>query len=189
MIRIRHMLPACVIALAACTQYSLVDGKKPVTMANTFTVAPQIDWSKTETAPLETWTVEGPLLHEVVFVKGVKHGQALQAAAQGNDDDRPTFDKDMTSLEIRDLVVATLTLTNQHRIDTTDLRPWKFGGANGFRFEFTMVTDSGLQKKGFAAGAVRDEKLYLIFSSAAAIHYFDEYADTIEELVASVEFI
>ena len=179
---------ACLVA--ACAQFTLVEQAKRVTFDDTFSVAPQIAWSKHSEGDVELWTVDGPLLQELIFFSGIADGKPLfPAAAQAKQKELPVFDEKMTALEVRDLLVATLSRRNQFSVETKGLRPWQFGGTDGFRFELSLVSDDGLNKQGFAVGAIRGDKLYLIAFAAAEVHYYGKYKDTVESLLGSIEMI
>ena len=176
--------------LTACVQFTLVEQSKRVTFDDTYSLAPQIAWSKHAEGDVELWTVDGPLLQELFFFSGIADGKPLfPATAQSKEKELPAFDEKMTALEVRDLLVATLSRRNQFSVETTNLRPWQFGNVDGFRFELSLVTDDGLIKQGFAVGTIRNDKLYLIAFSAAEVHYYGKYKDTVENLLGSIQMI
>jgi hypothetical protein len=179
---------ACLIT--ACTQFTLVEQSKRVSFDETYSLDPQIAWSKQSQDNVELWTVDGPLLQELIFFSGVKDNEPLFPTVTSNTQDKlPNFDEKMTALEVRDLLVATLSRRNQFSVETKGLRPWRFGNIDGFRFETSLVTEDGLNKQGFAVGTIRDNKLYLISYSAAEVHYFGKYKDTVERLLSSIVII
>lgn len=189
-----HIRTATLIAficlLSACVQYTLVEQSKPVTFDDTYIVDPQIAWSKHSEGDVELWTVDGPLLQELIFFTGIADGKPLfPPNPQAKEKELPLFDEKMTALEVRDLLVATLSRRNQFSVETKGLRPWQFGSIDGFRFELTLVTVDGLNKQGFAVGTMRDGKLYIIAYSAAEVYYYDKYKDTVERLLGSIEII
>ena len=189
--RIRNFaLVAFACLLTACVQFTLVEQAKRVTFDDTYSLAPQIAWSKHAEGDVELWTVDGPLLQELFFFSGVADGKPLfPATVQSKEKELPVFDDKMTALEVRDLLVATLSRRNQFKVETTNLRPWQFGNVEGFRFELSLVTDDGLNKQGFAVGTIRNDKLYLIAFSAAEVHYYGKYKDTVENLLGSIQMI
>lgn len=184
------VLLAFVCFIAACTQFTLVDQAKRVTFDDTYSIAPQIAWSKHSEGDIEVWTVDGPLLQELIFFSGIASGKPLfPPQPRAKEKELPAFSDKMTALEVRDLLVATLSRRNQFSVETQGLRPWQFGSIDGFRFDLSLVTDDGLNKQGFAVGAIRDDKLYLIAFSAAEVHYFGKYKGTVESLLGSIEMI
>lgn len=183
-------LVALTCLLSACVQYTLVEKSKRVTFDDTYSLAPQIAWSKHSEGDVELWTVDGPLLQELLFFSGIANGKPLfPPQPQAKEKELPVFGEKMTALEVRDLLVATLSRRNQFSVKTTNLRPWQFGSIDGFRFGLSLVTSDGLNKQGFAVGTVRNDKLYLIAFSAAEVHYYGKYKDTVEQLLGSIEVI
>jgi hypothetical protein len=178
-----------VLLLTGCAQYQLVNAGDSVAMGDAFTMKPQRAWSRIDHGHIELWTVDGPLLEQVVVYKGLKDGQDLLIPNPLGEkaEDFPTFQKEMTALEVRDLLEATFSRAQEVDVQTFEMKPWKFADADGFRFEYTFTTKSGLRKRGFTVGAIHDERLFMIVFSAAEIYYFDKYADELEKLVSSVE--
>ena len=48
---------------------------------------------------------------------------------------------------------------------------------------------NGLEKQGFALGAVIDEKLHMIIYSGTRLHYYPKLKDEVERLVRSIRMI
>ncbi|MDJ0938009.1 MAG: hypothetical protein QNI93_21705 [Kiloniellales bacterium] len=192
---IRASLFACLMVSLAlvggCARYSLVKANQEVTIDGVYKVSPPIKWSKASSGDLELWTVNGSALDQVIFYKGIESGDPLvEGVGSGdNDEERPVFDSRMTSLELLDLFVATKETTGWYNLETTNLRPWKFGALDGFRFEYSFALEDGLEQKGFAVGMTKDEKLYLITFTAASLYYYDRYEDAAEGIVSSIEVI
>ncbi len=188
------LLVACLVVPLAitsgCATYTLLEADEEVTIDGTYKVSPQIEWSKSTDGDLETWTVNGHVLDQVAFYKGIESGDPLmEYSASGSDDDRPVFDSRMTSLEVLDLFTASIETNGAYALETTNLRPWKFGTADGFRFEYAFALEDGLQQKGFAVGMIQDEELYLITFTAAALYYYDRYESAAEGIVSSIEVL
>ena len=175
---------------SGCATYTLLEADEDVTIDGTYKVSPQIDWSKSSSGDLETWTVNGHVLEQVAFYKGIESGDPLvDSSAWFSDEDRPLFDSRMTSLEILDLFTATAQNSGAYRLNTTNLRPWKFGSVDGFRFEYTYALEDGLEQRGFAVGMIKDDKLYLITFTAAALYYYGRYERAAEGVVSSIEVL
>ena len=175
-----------VLFVSACTQFSLVEAQKPARLGNAFEFDPQIAWSKTSSGPRELWTVDGPLLNALHLYGGLLEGDPLFEDRVSKPDPKPLFRKAMSPLEIRDFIVASLTLAKLQNVSTADLRPFDFAGNPGFRFEFAYVTEDGLRKKGFMVGAVYDDRLYLISYGAPEVFYYEKHRATVDRMVASL---
>jgi hypothetical protein len=178
------------LLMAGCAQYQLVNVGEQIAMGDAFTINPQRVWSRIDHGRIELWTVDGPLLDQVLVYKGIEDGQNLlipNPAAARKVEDFPTFQKAMTPLEVRDLLEATFARAQQVDVKTFDMEPWKFADTDGFRFDYAFTTKSGLRKRGFTVGAIHNERLFMIVFSAAELYYFDKYAVELEKLVSSIE--
>ncbi len=172
--------------ITACVQYSLVKPGK-VAIGDVYTVDAQIAWNRMTEGKNEIWTVDGPLLQELRFIKGCEDGDALFRGGAGRK--LPPFKSKMTAIEIKELFETSLAHANVAQLKTLNLRPNGFGKAQGFRFEFTYVLKNGLEKQGFALGAVIDEKLHMIVYSGTRLHYYPKHKDEVERLVRSIRMI
>lgn len=177
-------------ALAACAQYSLVEAKTQK-IGGTYSVDAQIPWSKHSDGKLEIWTVDGPGLEALRFVKGLGDGDALfsRPLFTPKEIEFPTYRTGMSASEIMEFVVDSLSRAGAADLQATGLRPAQFGSVPGFRFEMAFVTAKGLEMSGFAAGATIEDKLHMILYTGARTYYFPKYRDEVERLVGSIEMI
>ena len=185
----RLALLLLVSVVAAGCAISLVEPKR-TTIGDAYSVEPQIRWTSLPArSGFTVWTVDGAELEALTFVKGVTDGEVLmRGAIPGGpaEDKRPKFRAQMTPSEIAELVVDSFALFGAQRIETSNLRPAKFGTADGFRFEVTWITRSGLEAQALVAGAIVKGKLRLIYYSGARAHYFQKYRDDAERVLTSV---
>lgn len=187
MIKLRNLMAiASVLVMTACTQFALVEPQKPVKLADTYELDPQIAWSKLSSGPRESWTVDGPLLNQVRFYNGLIDGDSLREVRAKNTTPIPQFRKSMSPLEIRDFVVASFARDNHLDLTTSGLRPFDFGPDPGFRFEYRYATPDGLRKRGVVVGTVYEGRLFLIAYSAPEVYYFDRYLATVERMIGSL---
>ena len=169
--------------LAGCARYSLVE-PKPRTIADRYTVDPQISWSALTDGKWELWTVDGFGLESIQFLAGLNDGEPLFRAA--DDQKRLKFRKDMSPSELVELLVDGLTSIGAQKITVTNLRPHRFGSADGFRCELAFVTRNGLEKRAMAAGGTIDGRLYLVLYSGARLHYYETHRDDAERIIQSI---
>lgn len=175
-----------VIALAllvgACTQYALVSPQQRVTVKDALSVEPDIAWNKINTQDItgrnqtETWTADGPLLNTLTFFAGIEDGRPLflQTAEQEKNNKLPEFRKTMTSTEIMELVEATHAKRAQAALTKTrNLRPEKFAGKDGFRFEMTYVGKDEVERDITAIGTVYNDRLYLIEYQGTHVYHYE----------------
>lgn len=181
---------AALAFVASCAPYQLVAPPERVKVSDTYTVSPQIPWNRVNTASMtniEQWTVDGSGLQALMFVSNVEDGQPLFPVREKKS--MPVFRSSMNSLEIKDLFVASMAGLDAQHVKVRKLRPSAFGGADGFRFEFSYATKGGLEKRGIATGAVRGDKLHMILYMGTRLHYFGKYKRAAEGVMGSVRFL
>ena len=169
--------------LAGCARYTLIE-PGPHTIADLYTVEPQGPWSALTDGKWEVWTVDGPGLEAIQFLKGLDDGEPLFRVADAQK--RMIFRKTMAPSELAELLVDGLTSTGAQNVTVTNLRPKKFGSAEGFRCELAFLTKNGLQKRGLAAGAIVKDRFYLILYSGTKLHYYDAHREDAEKIVGSI---
>jgi len=184
------LLISAVIFLSACAPVKLIEPTR-VTIGDGFSVEPQIRWSSIPArSGLDLWTVDGATLEAVTFFKGVADGQPLYRGPMGGgapqEDKRPKFRAAMTPTDIAELFADSFAMVQVQNVETTGLRPAKFGSEDGFRFEMTWATPGGLEMQSLVAGAVLKSRLYAVVYSGARAHYFPRYRDTVENLLKSI---
>jgi hypothetical protein len=93
----------------------------------------------------------------------------------------------MTPGESMELVVDVLASDPGFRqLEARNLRPRRFGPADGFAFDFAYVDRNDLEGQGLAAGGVVGGRLHVIVYSGLAAHYFPKYRDAVERMIDSV---
>jgi hypothetical protein len=172
---------ALAMLLAGCTQYALVPPQQRITVKDAFSVEPDIAWNKineqsvTGPGPTETWTADGQMLNALTFFAGIEDGSPLfrQTAEQEKRDKLPAFRSNMNSTDVMELVEATYAKIVQTTLTKTrELRPVKFAGTDGFRFEMSLVGKDEVDREATAIGTVRNGRLYLIFYQGARLHHY-----------------
>jgi hypothetical protein len=190
----RWLGPLLLVALvtAGCAMVTLIE-PKPTTIGDAYTVQPQIRWASVPARPgMDLWTVDGSALDALTFVKGLADGEVLVRGAirEGPPEERrPRFRAQMTPSDVVELVVDSYALLGNQKIEAVNLRPAKFGAADGFRFELTWVSPGGLEIQALVAGAVVKGRLHLIIYAGTRAHYFPKYRDDAERVIASVRLL
>lgn len=183
----RKLLPILLsVAIVGCAQITLVPADQ-VNVRSEIQVVTPIAWSRLNVRHNEIWTVDGTLLQELRFAVGIEDGDS--ALTSPSQDKMPVFKSGMTPVEIAELVLASLATIGLSEPKMTSLRPATVGGVPGFRFELEMLEKDGLEWRGFAVGAINNEKLYLIIYSGARLHYFDKHRNDVEKVIESVRFL
>lgn len=185
---------AAVFALvSACTSISLVEPEKRVEIGNAFSVASPITWNKFSDFDLEYWTVDAPSLQHIVYVKGVKPGDAVFPVRPTRDNPvdtgkLPKFRKDMTAIEVVEAFETCMIRDGAEKMEISEIRPEKVGLQDGFRFEFTYETKNGLEMQGFGLGVIRNEELYLALYRGTRMYFFSKHREDAEAVFRSIEF-
>lgn len=172
-------------SLTGCmVKYNLVE-EKSVTIADTYSVEPQIAWSGKTIDKNSLWTINGANLERVVFLNHIKDGETLF----DNEKSQP-FKKEMNIIEITELFSNSMQIDGKWlKVRTKNLKPKSFGPFDGFNFETTMVSEKGLTYKGLVSGAVIEEKLFLVFYLAVEMHYYQKHLEHFKNMLSSIRKI
>jgi hypothetical protein len=185
----RRLTTALLVLLcSACTQYALVGPGH--TAVEALGLDPGIAWNRaigpTSGPSTETWTIDGMLLDSVTILAAVPDGKPLALLRGESTDKLAPFHKTMTASEVMDLFEASFSAEMKTTVlETRNLRPVAFGGAEGFRFEASYTGENEVESEMAVAGAIRDGKLYLLVYRGARLHYFPKYLPEFEGIVAS----
>jgi len=180
----RRVTPfALPLLLYGCATYSLVEAKRTA-IGDLYTVDPQISWSSASQGKTDTWTVDGPFLQAVHFVKGLEDGELLFKG--GDEEKRPKFKKHMTPSEIMEFLVDSLSAIGAQNVQTVNLRPERFGDVPGFRFEMIFTSNEGLEKQGLVIGTIMKEQLHLIIYAGTRAHYYPKHKEHVERMIQSI---
>ena len=186
----------CAIALAACTTVSEVKPGEPVLINGSLQVRPSHSWSQVSTfslygAHVVVWTMDGPELNKLCFVAGLENDKSIHADRPGKTPE-PRFRSNMTPTEVMELFEAAYSrpVTTPVIFRTSGLRPAKFAGRDGFRFEYAFVDQADeVERKGIAVGTIHQGKLYLAFYHGARIHYFGKNLPEVEAVIGSAKLL
>jgi len=177
-----------ICGLAACNTYTLVKAGSSQDLANGASVVPERTWSKAGSGKYQTWTIDGPALHAINIAAGISDGEALAEKRPGQTQKDPVFRDTMTPLEVVELYRDTLLGRKLADFEYSNLTPANVGGKQGFRFDFTYKTASGLDMKGFAKAVIDEEKLFFIAYSGAGMYYFPKHEGDALQVIESLQF-
>ncbi len=196
MIKFRNLvlLTALIVAAGCATipTWSLVTAG--ITSIDTLQVQADYGWNRAPPMPhlgrrdnSQTWTRDGMLLDELVFIPAVPDGESLLVS----DDEGaalPVFRKDMLPNEIEELAEATFVKQwgeGNAVLGTSNLRPQRFGEHSGIMFDFEAnVTDSP-DYRGIVGAFVVDDALFIMYYRAAHPYYFDKHRAAAEAVIMS----
>ena len=127
----------------------------------------------------KVWTQDGILLDRIMIIPGVPSGESL-FLAKTDDQALPVFKSDMLPNEIEELTessIVKLFREGQVAVETSNLRPHKFGDNNGILFDMNVTVSDGPNYRGMAGALVVKEKLYVILFLGAEPYYFEKHMD------------
>ena len=178
---------------AFSSQYYAAVPVRPVSVGNGSVVvtAPRI-WNKQrrlffDDIPwVESWTLNGPLLDDMMFVTGLPDRRTLVRQRSTDNRQVPMFRSNMSVFEVTSML-ETAYRVRAGTIDfrTLSLTPRPFMGYPGFQFDFEHLDSDELWRKGRAVGAIIEGRLYLIMLDAARSHYYPDALRDFEAVVAS----
>ncbi len=171
------------LLIAACVpRYSIMEPKR-VTIGDTYSVEPSVAWNGMTIGKMDIWTLNGQLLDMMVFASNIQDKEPLF-----DNEKAPTFGKDMDVIEIAELFSDSIKVEPAwEEVKISDLRAENFGPFEGFRSGIQLVSKSGLKYKGLLAGAVIDEKLFLVYFVAVEMEYYPRYIDYFKTLLQSIQ--
>ena len=181
----RWLIPVVLSALlSGCAAWALVEAERQ-SVAGHYTVAPQRTWSRLRQGNVELWTVDGPALQAIRFFDGLADGDELFPSPAA--EKLPAYSSSMTPTEIEEFVVHSAQRAGAANVDASNLRPWRFGNREGFRFDLAFLDAGGLEINGLVAGVVDDGKLYLIMYTGARAHYYPRFVEQVERVLSSIQ--
>ena len=186
----------CAFSLSACTTISEIRPGEKVVINGSLAVQPSKSWSQVSTfalygAHVVVWTMDGPELDKLCFVAALENNASIHADRPGKTPE-PRFRSNMAATEVMELFEAAYSRPASTPVifKTSGLRPAKFGGVDGFRFDFNFVDQADeIERKGIAVGAIHKGKLYLAFYHGARIHYFGKNLPEVERIIGSAKLL
>ncbi len=187
-----------VMSIVSCGRYSIIQPQR-TPIKSGFTVEPGQSWNKINlhfdtgaSHPIEAWTADGDQLNMLLFFAGVADGQTLMPPPRDEAKAKklPAFRSAMSANEVKDVLEATLgQFMDSALVETRNLRPTKFGGHDGYRFDFNLVGKDEVDRQGIAAGAVVDGKLYSVVFMGTRLYHYGLRLQDAEHIVSSVQFV
>ena len=155
-------------------------------------VTPTIPWNRApggyqDISEEENWTLNGPLLDNLVFIGALRDNRPIVRFQRRSDWRQvPNFRSTMTPDEIVSMIETYFRVRGGvTRFETTALQPRSFLGHSGFQFDYSRLGGDEVERRGRAAAAVIDGRLYLILFDATRLHYFPTGLPEFERIVQS----
>ena len=173
---------AAFLALAACNGFTLVEPNKEIKIADSYTMMTGMEWNRVQRNNVDVWTLDGVGLQFLSLKNGIKDGEKISV-----EDKAPVYKKNMTTLELLDLVKSELVATNRHNIQVLESRPVKVGDHPGFVTEISFEDDDGLEYRTLVKGFVRDEKLNLMSYIGLTEYYYERGRADVSSMMESMK--
>ena len=174
------------IAVSACGGATAVTGNFPIGSA--YNVTLQKTWSNISLFNLNRevkyLTIDGPLLNNFYLTQGLAVGRSIVRTTVKSRP-MPVVKRDMSETELAEFVVDTVAAFGYEGAASTNLRPAKFGGVDGLRFDITAKSDSGLDILGIAQVALVSDKVHVMLFLAPGEHYYPTLLSEIDYVFSS----
>jgi hypothetical protein len=169
--------------------YALVRPQAKNVARGSMTVMPTIPWNRVprgqwDISRQERWTLNGPLLDDLTFMGGLKHGERIVRERYKADRQVPRFRSDMSPPEIASMIESLYRINGgATEFTVTSMKPRTFLANPGFQLDFDWVGGDEVRRTGRAVSAVIGGKLYLALFDAARMHYFAAGEGEFERIV------
>jgi hypothetical protein len=123
------------------------------------------------------WTQDGILLDRIVIIPGVPSGEPIFRQLSGSQA-LPVFESSMLPNEIEELTESSIVKLFGEGgvvVETTNLRPHRYGDKRGILFDMQVTVSDGPDYKGVAGALVVDQKLNLIIFLGAEPYYYQKH--------------
>lgn len=184
------VLVAVAFSLAACQGYQAIRPEAAVVVNSRISVQPQVMWAKPTGIGVSdaVWTIDGFGLNELHFLLGRKPGDTMFTVSSDKRKDFPQVKKGMLPNDTMELMVNSITRLGNNQVRASGLSPAPFGEPNGgFRFDLNYVNADGLEMRGMALGAQRNDTVDVLLFIAPNEYYFDKLRATVDRLYQSVQ--
>lgn len=146
----------------------------------------RMEWTRVATASrYQLWTMDGELLNRLYLVPNVREKEFIFLGGRQTRrrPDGAFYQRGLRPDELRDLVLDGLRAAGTVDVQSSDLRPARFGDRDGLRFEFSLANEEGLRFKGMAAAFEQDKGLSLAIFMAPAEYYYPRDADKVSAML------
>ncbi|HSV28505.1 MAG TPA: hypothetical protein VLL76_03070 [Candidatus Omnitrophota bacterium] len=190
---------AVALSLGGCANFTLVNPGK-VDIGGKVEVEADTKWSAAPVEEGSTWTIDGPGLQQLIFHLGVEDGKTLFSQIdieprklfgvqiEKRDAVSFKFAKTMTEPELMELFSASLTKLLELPVETANLAPANLGGHPGFRFDYRMVGNDEVKRRGKVVGAVVDGKLYMVNYIGTDLYHFSKGEPHADHIISTLKF-
>jgi hypothetical protein len=152
-------------------------------------VETSLDWARYVSPRQEAWTIDGTALNQLRLITGTRPGEHVfhLGRERRNIPQGAWYQPGLRPDELHELLLAALREQGWAEVESSNLRPARFGTVDGLRFEFTMASQRGLRYAGTAALFERDGRLTTIYWQAPVEHYHARDAAAVAALIDSIQ--
>ena len=144
-----------------------------------------MEWTRLSTQRYQLWTMDGELLNRLYLVHTVREREFI-FLGQRESKRRPDgafYHRGLRPDELRDLILDGLRASGTANIESSNLRPTRFGNRDGLRFEFSLANPEGLRYRGMAAAFEHEKGLALAIFLAPSEYYYPRDADKVSKML------
>jgi len=191
-VKTRIVFYCSLVLLSGCIMFTAVPPGElsysglTITNASTWNQAPK-EWTRLSRADAKTWTKNGILLDRILIIPAVPDGEPL--FRQVSDSQAlPLFYASMLPIEINEFTESSIVKLfgeDGAAVETSNLRPHRFGEDKGVIFDLEVKVSDGPDYKGMTGAMIVDEKLYLITFLGAEPYYYEKSLDEATEIIES----
>lgn len=136
--------------------------------------------------PAQLLTIDGTVLNSVYLYSDLKEGDSLMKERK-RDNPVPKFTTDLSELELVEFLADSLERGHGLLdVQTMNVEPSSFKGAEAIQFDFTALNENGLKISGSSLLGVEDEKLNIVLYMAPTIHYYGKLKGDVSAMMTSL---
>ena len=136
-------------------------------------------------AKVRLLSLDGPLLNRLYLTDGLVPGDFMVKPA-AKERPTPVYRKAMSASERVEFVSDSVAALDYRNVETTGLRPGKFGPHTALRFDLSAQTAEGLNMSGTALISEIDGKAYVLIFLAPAEHFYAAQLAEVENIITSI---
>ena len=136
-----------------------------------------------------TLTKDGELLNHLILISNIKTNQRLFQNI--NKKGMPSFSTNSTLSDLQTFITASIGLLyeKEFSIETSQQQEIMINGHPATKFLINYQSETGLERSGIVVGIIKNDKLSILWYDAASLHYFDQYAPEVNNIIQSIRII
>lgn len=186
----RLVIHLLILMLAACASGGPLVTAGRTTAGSHLSIDAGMEWTRMGDLREQLWTIDGPLLNSLHLIPTVRERDFVFLGRRQTKrrPDGAFYHRGMRPDELRDLIADGLREAGAVNVTTANLRPATFGDREGFRFEMTLDSESGLKYRAMAAAFEHEKGLALALYYAPAEYYYPRDAAKVDLMLDSLRW-